>query len=75
MESRPEMIEDSINFSNIHVSMDAPLRDDETNNLYDIMLNDDSPDPDQSLINGSLRQEIERSRRYGRPLSPRHPSR
>ena len=61
MESRPEMIEDSINFSNIHVSMDAPLRDDETNNLYDIMLNDDSPDPDQSLINGSLRQEIERS--------------
>ncbi len=61
MESRPEMIEDSINFSNIHVSMDAPLRDDETNNLYDIMLNDDSPDPDQSLINGSLRLEIERS--------------
>ncbi|MEZ5104153.1 MAG: RNA polymerase sigma factor RpoD/SigA [Draconibacterium sp.] len=61
MESKPEIIEDSLNFSNVHVSMDAPLRDEEANNLYDVMLNEDSPDPDESLMNGSLKQEIERS--------------
>lgn len=61
MESKPEFIEDSMNFSNIHVSMDAPLRDEEGNNLYDVLLNDDSPKPDEGLINGSLRTEIERS--------------
>ncbi len=61
MESRPEIIEDSMNFSNTHVSMDAPLRDEEANDLYDVMLNDDSPSPDNELIDGSLRKEIERS--------------
>jgi len=61
MESKPELIEDSMNFSNIHISMDAPLRDEEGNNLYDVLLNDDSPKPDEELMDGSLRQEIERS--------------
>ena len=61
METRPELIEDSMNFSSIHVSMDAPLRDEEANNMYDVMLNDDSPSPDNSLISSSLRKEIERS--------------
>jgi RNA polymerase primary sigma factor len=61
METRPEMIEDSMNFSSIHVSMDAPLRNEEANNMYDVMLNDDSPSPDNQLINSSLRKEIERS--------------
>ena len=61
MESRPEIIEDSLNFSSIHISMDAPLRDEEAGNLYDVMLNDDSPDPEEELMNVSLRKEIERS--------------
>lgn len=61
MESKPDLIEDAMNFSNIHVSMDAPLRDEEANNMYDVMLNDDSPSPDSELINSSLRKEIERS--------------
>ncbi len=61
MESKPEIIEDSMNFSNIHISMDAPLRDEEANNLYDVMLNDDSPNPEGALLDDSLRQEIERS--------------
>jgi len=61
MEARPEMIEDSMNFSSIHVSMDAPLRDEETGDMYDVILNDDSPSPDNELINVSLRKEIERS--------------
>jgi len=61
MDSKPELIEDSMNFSSIHVSMDAPLREEEANNMYDVMLNDDSPVPDEKLIDSSLRQEIERS--------------
>ncbi len=61
MELRPELIEDSMNFSSIHVSMDAPIRDEEANNMYDVMLNDDSPSPDNELMDSSLRKEIERS--------------
>lgn len=61
MESRAEMIEDAMNFSNGHVSMDAPLRDEEVNSMYDVMLNEDSPSPDSGLIDYSLRKEIERS--------------
>lgn len=61
MEAKPELVEDSMNFSSIHVSMDAPLRDEEGNNLYDVMLNNDSPNPDEELLNSSLKQEIERS--------------
>lgn len=61
MESKPEIIEDALNYSNGHVSMDAPLRDEEVGNMYDVMMNDESPEPDEMLINGSLRKEIERS--------------
>ena len=61
MESKSDLIEDAMNFSNIHVSMDAPLRDEEASNMYDVMLNDDSPSPDNELISNSLRKEIERS--------------
>ena len=61
MEAKPDLIENTMNFSNIHVSMDAPLRDEELNNMYDIMLNEDSPSPDTELIDSSLRKEIERS--------------
>jgi len=61
METRPELIEDSMNFSSVHVSMDAPIREEEANNMYDVMLNDDSPSPDNELIDISLRKEIERS--------------
>ncbi len=61
METKPEQIEDSMNFSSIHISMDAPLRDEETNDMYDVLLNDDSPSPDNDLMNNSLKKEIERS--------------
>lgn len=61
IETKPELVEDSLNFSSVHISMDAPLREEEANNMYDIMLNDESPRPDESLIDGSLKKEIERS--------------
>jgi RNA polymerase primary sigma factor len=61
LEIRPELIEDSMNVSNIHISMDAPLKDEEGNTMYDVMLNEESPSPDKNLISNSLRKEIERS--------------
>ncbi len=61
MDIKPDLIEDSMSFSSVHVSMDAPLRDDEANDMYDVMMNEESPRPDEQLMDLSLRQEIERS--------------
>lgn len=61
MDIKPDLIEDSMSFSSVHVSMDAPLRDDEANDMYDVMMNEESPRPDEKLMDLSLRQEIERS--------------
>jgi RNA polymerase primary sigma factor len=61
LELKPELIEDSLSMSVLHVSMDAPLHDDDDNNLYDVMLNNDSPSADNELLRNSLRSEIERS--------------
>ena len=63
LDLHPKVVEDSMNASNHHVSMDAPLKEDENtgNNLYDIMFSQDSPSPDNKLISESLREEIERS--------------
>ncbi|GET23505.1 MULTISPECIES: sigma-70 family RNA polymerase sigma factor [Prolixibacter] len=63
LDLHPKVVEDSMNASSHHVSMDAPLKEDEDtgNNLYDIMFSQDSPSPDNKLVSESLREEIERS--------------
>jgi RNA polymerase primary sigma factor len=61
LDLNPVVIEDSLNLSGMHISMDAPLREDEDNTLYDVMLNDNSPSADNELMMNSLRKEIERS--------------
>jgi RNA polymerase primary sigma factor len=61
LKTNSEIIEDSLSISNSHMSMDAPMGDDDSNNLYDVLLNNDSPSPDNELITSSLRKEIERS--------------
>ncbi len=61
LELTPEVIEEAMKASGQHVSMDAPLREEEGNNMYDVMLNFDTPSPDKGLLNSSLQQEIERS--------------
>ena len=61
LETSAEVVEDAMKVSNHHISMDAPLRDEDDNSLYDIMLNDESPSPDNELITNSLRKEIERT--------------
>ena len=44
-----------------HVSMDAPLIQDEDNNMYDVVRNDEAPTPETGLLYESLRREIERA--------------
>jgi len=43
------------------VSMDAPLRDDEDNSLYDVLRSTESPKPDKSLMAESLQKEVDRA--------------
>jgi len=54
-------VKQSLESSGHHVSMDAPLNQDEETTLYDLMLSTESPSPDGELVRESLRREIERS--------------
>jgi RNA polymerase primary sigma factor len=57
-------VEDALNSTNFHISMDAPLTDNDENSendLYDVMTINETPDPDSSLIDTSLKREIERT--------------
>lgn len=54
-------VKESMRNSGRHVSMDAPLSQSEDGTLYDVLDSKDTPSPDQSLINESLRREIERA--------------
>jgi RNA polymerase primary sigma factor len=57
----PDIVEGAINVLNIHVSMDASFNDDSENNMYHILSDEDSPNPEAGLMNNSLRKELERS--------------
>lgn len=57
----PEKIADTMKVSGRHVSVDAPFVEGEDNSLLDVMVNDDSPKADRTLINESLSKEIERA--------------
>ena len=53
-------VKEAMKSSGRHVSMDAPIKEDEDSTLYDVILSIDTPSPDKSLLNDSLRKEIER---------------
>jgi RNA polymerase primary sigma factor len=57
----PREVKDALKVSSRHISMDAPLKRDEDNTLYDILLEKDTQSPDAFLLDDSLRKEIERS--------------
>ena len=44
-----------------HVSMDAPLVQDEDNNMYDVLKSDEVVTPETQLLYESLRKEIDRA--------------
>ena len=58
----PNIIREALQTSNFHISADAPLRENESDEytLWDTFINIDEPSPDKSLINNSLKIEIER---------------
>jgi len=55
-----EKISDTMKVSGRHISVDAPFVEGEDNSLLDVMINDDSPNADRTLMNESLSKEIER---------------
>lgn len=57
----PKDVKEALKVTSRHISMDAPLKKDEDNTLYDILLEKDTESPDAQLLNDSLRKEIERS--------------
>ncbi|MDR6301888.1 sigma-70 family RNA polymerase sigma factor [Mesonia maritima] len=54
-------VKQSLKNSGRHLSMDAPLKDGETSNLYDVVNTGESPNPDEGLILDSLNIEINRA--------------
>ena len=54
-------VEQSLKNSNRHVSMDAPFKEGEDSNLYNVLQSGDSPRPDSQLMAQSLKIEIERA--------------
>ncbi len=56
-----EKVADTLRVSGRHVSMDAPFVDGEDNSLLDVLVNNDSPNADNTLINESLSREVDRA--------------
>jgi RNA polymerase primary sigma factor len=61
LELAPNDIKEALKSSSRHVSMDAPISQDEESNMYDVLLSNETPAPDRGLLNDSLRKEIERA--------------
>ena len=56
-----EKVADTLRVSGRHISVDAPFVEGEDNSLLDVLVNNDSPNADRSLIMESLAREIERA--------------
>ncbi|GAL88126.1 sigma-70 family RNA polymerase sigma factor [Jejuia pallidilutea] len=54
-------VKQSMKVSTKSVSMDAPFREGETSNLYDVIKSEESPRPDADLIKNSLTLEVNRA--------------
>lgn len=61
MDMPEDKIADAMKINGRHVSMDAPFANGEDGSLMDVMPNGDTPDPDNSLVMESLREEIKRA--------------
>ena len=61
LELPADKVADTMRVSGRHVSVDAPFVDGEDNSLLDVLVNNDSPNADKSLIMESLAREIHRA--------------
>jgi RNA polymerase primary sigma factor len=57
----PSAKSDTLKISNSHLSLDAPFSVSEDNSLIDILEDEMQPSPDESLLDDSLRVEIEKA--------------
>ena len=58
----PKDIKESLKHAGRHVSMDAPLTSDEdSSNMYEVLISEDGETPDNQLMSDSLRKEVERA--------------
>lgn len=55
-----DKIADTLKVSGRHISVDAPFVEGEDNSLLDVLVNDDTPNADKTLMNESLSREIDR---------------
>ena len=55
-----DKVVESLKVSGRHISVDAPFVDGEDNSLLDVLVNDDSPMADNTLVSESLSREIDR---------------
>ncbi|MDG1729232.1 MAG: RNA polymerase sigma factor RpoD/SigA [Algibacter sp.] len=53
-------VKQSMKISGRHISMDAPFKEGETSNLYDVVQGQESPRPDAELMKDSLNLEVNR---------------
>jgi RNA polymerase primary sigma factor len=53
-----EKVDEAMSANNRHVSVDAPFVDGEDNSLLDVLVNDDAPMADKTLVMESLKAEI-----------------
>ena len=56
-----EKVADTLRVTGRHIAVDAPFVEGEDNSLLDVLVNDDSPIADRTLINESLSTEVERA--------------
>jgi RNA polymerase primary sigma factor len=61
LEMTPFEVSDTLKISGKHLSLDAPFNQDENSRLLDVLENDELPAPDTSLINESLKIEVQRA--------------
>ena len=61
LELPADKVSDTLRVSGRHVSVDAPFVDGEDNSLLDVLVNNDSPNADRTLIQESLAREIHRA--------------
>jgi RNA polymerase primary sigma factor len=61
LELPQDKIFSTMELSGRHLSVDAPFQEGEDNNLLDVLSNPENPATDHSLIQESLKQEIERT--------------
>jgi len=61
LELPADKVADTLRVSGRHISVDAPFVEGEDNSLLDVLVNNDSPNADRSLMMESLAKEIERA--------------